>query len=97
MKQLTKHDVNRLTAKELRSRLPFEIVSDGKVIAAVIPVCDVNKLAYEQTQGQKPAHDVNKLELPLSKKRQAEGRLSSIGGNYATNSDNINTHTPGAL
>ena len=83
MKQLTKHDVNRLTAKELRSRLPFEIVSDGKVIAAVIPVCDVNKLAYEQTQGQKPAHDVNKLEhplehpgeLPLSKRKQAQGRL----------------------
>ena len=40
MKQLSKHDVNKLTAKKIKEALPFELVSDGEVIALV---CDVNK------------------------------------------------------
>ena len=68
MKQLTKHDVNKLTASELKDMLPFVITSDGETIAAVIPVCNVNRLEHK-------GHDVN--ELPLSKRKQAEGRLNA--------------------
>lgn len=78
MKQLTKHDVNKLTTKELQDSLPFLVISDGEVIAAMVPACDVNRLENCTSSGS----DVNKgglrpiTELPLSKKRQAEGRLS---------------------
>ena len=74
MNTLTKYDVNKLTAKELKDRLPFLVSSDGETIAAVIPY--VNKLEHEQTPKYKPSHDVN--ELPLSKKKQAEGHMASI-------------------
>jgi hypothetical protein len=75
VKQLTKHQLNKLTAKELKDMLPFEITSDGETIAAVIPSCDVNKLQPKLETSSKPAHDVN--ELPLSKHKQAQGRLSN--------------------
>ena len=68
MRQLTKHDVNKLTAKRLKELLPFQIISDGEVIAAVIPACDVNKLEEKRAP---------KGELPLSKAKQAQGKLGS--------------------
>lgn len=78
MKQLTKHDLNKLTAKELKDMLPFIITSDNEPIAAVIPVCDINKLQPKLESSPKLAHaegkDVNN-ELPLSKHKQAQGRL----------------------
>ena len=71
MRQVSKHDVNRLSIAKLKEMLPFEVVADGEV---VFVACDVNKLEYDT----KAKHDVNKLgELRLSKTRQAQGRLSS--------------------
>ena len=54
MKQITKHDVNKLSIAKLKEMLPFEVVADGKIIFVA---CDVNKL--EETH--KARHDVNKL------------------------------------
>lgn len=73
MQQITKHDVNKLTASELKREIPFQIISDGEVIAVCVSAYDVNKL------GKKPKAkpDVNKADdLPFSKSRQAKGRLS---------------------
>ena len=50
MKQITKHDVNKLSVAKLKEMLPFEVVADGKIIFVA---CDVNKLNH--------SHDVNKL------------------------------------
>jgi hypothetical protein len=83
MKQLSKHQVNKLTAKELEAKLPFQIVADGKVFAVVLPAKDITKLDSH------PKHNVTEVspllkkvsdlkELPLSKKRQAENRLPNI-------------------
>lgn len=67
MRQISKHDVNKLTAREMKARLPFQVVSDGEVIAVVLPAYDVNKLG----QAAKANHDVNKAnELRFSKARQ---------------------------
>ena len=72
MRQISKHDVNKLTAREMKARLPFQIVSDGEVIAVVLPAYDVNKLG----QATKANHDVNKAsELKFSKAKQAAGKL----------------------
>ena len=53
MKQITKHDVNKLSVAKLKEMLPFEVVADGEVIFVA---CDVNKL------NPISKHDVNKLE-----------------------------------
>jgi len=66
MKQFSKHDVNKLTAKELQDNLPFQILNDGEVIAVVLPMTDVNILK-KKTKPDK--------ELPLSKSRQARCEL----------------------
>jgi hypothetical protein len=71
MKQLTKHDVNKLTAKQLKEKIPFQIVSDGEVIAVVLPMKDYSKPQLPETPSK------GKLaELPLSKQRQARCELS---------------------
>ena len=49
MKQITKHDVNKLSVAKLKEMLPFEVVADGEVIFVA---CDVNKL------NPKARHDV---------------------------------------
>ena len=54
MRQISKHDVNKLSVAKLKAMLPFEVVADGKIIFVA---CDVNKL--EETH--KASHDVNKL------------------------------------
>ena len=41
MKQITKHDVNKLSVAKLKEMLPFEVVADGEIIFVA---CDVNKL-----------------------------------------------------
>ena len=56
MKQITKHDVNKLSVAKLKEMLPFEVVADGEVIFVA---CDVNKL----NPSSKASHDVNKLRL----------------------------------
>ena len=58
MRQLSKHDVNRLTTSELKELLPFELMSDGEAIALV---SDVNILepTFEAN------HDVNRLRRPM--------------------------------
>ena len=43
MKQLSKQDVNKLTARELKDNLPFQITCDGDVIAVVISPSDKAK------------------------------------------------------
>ena len=70
MRQISKHNVNKLTASELKAQLPFQIVSDGEVIAIVMPPHDVNKVTDTITMTAKPT------ELRFSKDRQAKGRLS---------------------
>lgn len=73
MRQISKHDVNKLTAKEMKAKLPFEIVSDGEIIAVVLAPYLVNKLE----QKVKASQDVNKAnELKFSKARQASGSLA---------------------
>ena len=73
MKQLTKHNVNKLTAKEIEERLPFQLVSDGRVFAVVLPMKDVTKTK------SRPKHSANVSrtngELPLSKQKQARCEL----------------------
>ena len=54
MRQISKHDVNKLSVAKLKEMLPFEVVADGEVIFVA---CDVNKL------NPKPAHDVHKPRL----------------------------------
>ena len=87
MRQITKHDVNKLTASQLKAKLPFQIVSDGEIIAVVLPVYDVNKASYDVNraghdvnklnQKREASHDVNKLgELRFSKSRQVRGKLA---------------------
>lgn len=44
MRQISKHDVNKLTAQDLKDKLPFDMISDGEPIARVLPFWDVNKL-----------------------------------------------------
>ena len=44
MKQITKHDVNKLSVAKLKEMLPFEVVADGEVIFVA---CDVNKLNHK--------------------------------------------------
>ena len=70
MKQLSKHDLNKLTAKELKERLPFQITVDNEVIAVVLPMEDISKFELPETPSK------GKLEeLPLSKSRQAHNLL----------------------
>ena len=63
MRQITKHDVNKLSVAKLKEMLPFEVVADGKIIFVA---CDVNKLKATHdvnklaTMSDKPSHDVNK-------------------------------------
>ena len=57
MKQITKHDVNKLSVAKLKEMLPFEVVADGKIIFVA---CDVNKLNPDV---HKASHDVNKPRL----------------------------------
>ena len=73
MEQISKHDVNKLTASELKRKIPFQIISDGEVIAVCVSAYDVDKLGKKS----KVRPDVNKADdLPFSKSRQAKGRLS---------------------
>ena len=53
MRQISKHDVNKLSVAKLKEMLPFEVVADGEVIFVA---CDVNKLNPKP----KASHDVNK-------------------------------------
>jgi len=72
MRQITKHDVNKLTAMQLKAQLPFQVINDGEIIAVVLPVHDVNKLKPQV----KARHDVNKAtELRFSKASQASGTM----------------------
>ena len=41
MRQISKHDVNKLSVAKLKAMLPFEVIADGEVIFVA---CDVNKL-----------------------------------------------------
>ena len=69
MKQLSKHQVNKLTAKQLKEALPFEIVADGEVFAIVLPAKEYTKPKVPETKGKL-------TELPLSKQKQARGELA---------------------
>ena len=71
MKQLTKHAVNKLTAKELVKKLPFQILSDGEVIAVVLPMKDITQSTLPE-----PRKKGKIVELPLSKQKQARCELS---------------------
>lgn len=75
MKQLTKHNVNKLTAKELEERLPFQLVADGRVFAVVLPMKDVTKTKSHPKHSAVDQSDI-KRELPLSKQKQARCELS---------------------
>jgi hypothetical protein len=68
MKQLSKHELNRLTVKELKEKIPFHIMADGEVFAIVLPAKEVSEPQFPKRKGKLS-------ELPLSKKRQAENRL----------------------
>ena len=62
MRQISKHDVNKLSVAKLKEMLPFEVIADGEVIFVA---CDVNKLNPKP----KASHDVNKPRLsPLDLK-----------------------------
>jgi hypothetical protein len=70
MKQLSKHELNRLTAKELKEKIPFQVTVDNEVIAVVLPMKDLSKFKLPETPSK------GKLqELPLSKHRQAQNLL----------------------
>lgn len=84
MKRLSKHDLHKLTAKQLRDKAPFVVVSDGEDIVAVVPISDIKKVQKSHDVNERRSHDVNReiprlkenlRELPLSKHKQAQGRL----------------------
>ena len=71
MKQISVRELRRsASATSLREWSPCEIVSDGEVVAMLLP------------PGVTTKHDVRQpksvTELPFSKARQARGELSSI-------------------
>ena len=78
MKQLSKHQLNKMTASEIKEAVPFQLVSDGEVFAVVLAMTEASKI--------KPPHKIAFLapedkmpklrELPLSKHKQAKGELS---------------------
>jgi len=86
MLTLSKHAVNKLTASELRDKMPFKVVSDGEVVGYFIASYDVNGLTASVNKlavaKAKPNHDVNKLkepgELMFSKNKQAKGRMRHL-------------------
>ena len=77
MRQISLHDVHKGTKANIGAWLPFQIVSDGEVIATVIPAYDVHKLGDKA----KAKHDVHKAkansyrELRFSKSRQSAAKL----------------------
>ena len=75
MKRISKHDVNKLTAKELVKMLPFQILNDGEVIAVVLPMKDVTKTKSRPKHSAVDRSNITK-ELPLSKQKQARCELS---------------------
>ena len=73
MRQISKHDVNKLSVAKLKGMLPFEVVADGEVIFVA---CDVNKLNKPTHDVRQPRHDVNKLATmsdKLNPKADVEG------------------------
>ena len=92
MRQLSKHDVNKLSVAKLQELVPFEITADGE---AVLVVHDVNTVASIsprkqsvnrtgfRTMSSEEGHAIKQrlepklTELPLSKKKQAAGVSSS--------------------
>jgi len=87
LKQITIRDLRRLaSATSLREAMPCRITSDGEVIGVLVPALDydvrqrkIDELAmsHDVRQATRTTTKSDKLtELPLSKKRQASGRLS---------------------
>ena len=72
MRQLSKHDVNKLSIAKLLELLPVEITNDGVVVAII---SDVNNVDDKP----KAKHDVNNVSLygRFSKEAQASGRMRS--------------------
>jgi len=58
MNCISKHDVNKLSIAELRTLLPFEVMSDGEVVFVAY---DVNRLKENTPAQSKASHDVNIL------------------------------------
>ena len=90
MKQLSKHQVNKLTAKEIQKLLPFQILADGEVIAVVLPMQDFKTIRKKDRASMGPSKPrVAKLskppgikestktgtELKFSKQKQAQNLL----------------------
>jgi hypothetical protein len=74
VKQLSKHELNKLTAKELKEKIPFQVTVDNEVIAVVLPMKDVHLL--QQSPKATPKNkQLPSRELPLSKHRQAQNLL----------------------
>ena len=74
MKTLSIRELRRLaSATSLREAMPCQITSDGEVIGYLVPAID-----YDVRHTAKANTKCDKLtELPLSKARQASGRLNS--------------------
>lgn len=69
MKQFSKHQLNKMTASDIKEAVPFQLVSDGEVFAIVLPAKEFTKLKPPETKGKL-------TELPLSKQKQARGELA---------------------
>ena len=71
MKKKSLHDVHKATKANILEWIPFQIVSDGEVIATVVDVYDVHK-------ADKPkSNDVVRQYGAFSKQAQAAGRMRS--------------------
>ena len=75
MKTLSIRELRRLaSATSLREAMPCQVTSDGEVIGYLVPAMD-----HDVRQPTRTNTKCDKLtELPLSKKRQASGRLSDF-------------------
>ena len=73
LRQITKRQLDRQgSVAKIKEWMPFELTLDGEVVALVMPPSLVD------SQPAKRATLTDKLtELPLSKKRQSAGFLSS--------------------
>jgi len=54
MLTLSKHTVNKLTASELKDKMPFKVVSDGEVVGYFIASYDVNMPLEGTEKGNYP-------------------------------------------
>ena len=72
MNQLTKRQLSTLSLTDIVAKCPAEVTFDGK------PELVILTTAQYANRERRPLKEVKPGQLPLSKERQAEGRLAEV-------------------